>query len=109
MRIYVGVGMEMDVPGETNTKMYTSLDQKVDLMIERMSECVRLVREYMDQNRMTDGQHHPGDRAVFGVMLRDFERALRGCENIKNTCKQCKCCCGGSNPHGLRNLERHVV
>ena len=70
--IYVAVGVEMDVPGETTTKRYASMDEKVDLLIERMSECVRLVREYMDPRRMEDGQYHLGDKSVFGVMLRDF-------------------------------------
>ena len=46
-----------------------SLDQKVDLLIERMSECVRFVREYMQPR--TENQNM-GDRVVFGVMLRDF-------------------------------------
>ena len=57
-----------------------SVDQKVDLLIERMSECVRFVREYMDPR--TPAQNM-GDRVVFGVMLRDFPDCidkLRGLE-----------------------------
>ena len=80
--IYVAVGVKMDVPGETTTKRYASMDEKVDLLIERMSECVRLVRGYMDQN-MLDGQHHPGDRAVFGVMLRDFPPCIGRLRNYQ--------------------------
>ena len=58
----------MDVPGETDTKMYTSLDQKVDLLIEIMSDFLRLVEEYVE-GRKTNGKQLPGDRVVFGVML----------------------------------------
>ncbi len=38
--------MSMSVPDST-VHRGESLDQKVDLLIERMSECVRFVREYM--------------------------------------------------------------
>jgi hypothetical protein len=46
-----------------------SVDQKTDLLIERMSECVRFVQEYM---RDRTPEQHIGDRSVFGVMLKDF-------------------------------------
>ena len=66
------MSVEVEYSSDSTVRKYASLDEKVDLLIERMSECVRLVREYMHQNRMEDGQYHPGDRVVFGVMLRDF-------------------------------------
>ena len=69
----------MSVEGEHASNItiqrYVSLDEKVDLLIERMSECFRLVKEYME-SRTPDQQF--GDRQVFGVMMRDFP------EDIKN-------------------------
>jgi len=61
--------MKMDVPRETDVKVYTSLDEKVDLLIERMSECVRFAQEFM-QNRTED--QRKGDMVYFGLMLRWF-------------------------------------
>ncbi len=68
----MNMSVEVEYSSDSTVRKYASLDEKVDLLIQRMSECVRLVREYMHQNRMEDGQYHPGDRVVFGVMLRDF-------------------------------------
>ena len=58
-----------------------SLEQKVDLLIERMSECVRFVQEYM-QARTTD--QNMGDRVVFGVMLRDFPPCIERLKLIRD-------------------------
>ena len=57
-----------------------SVDQKVDLLIERMSECVRFVREYMAGR--TPAQN-TGDRVVFGVMLRDFPDCIERLMQIR--------------------------
>jgi hypothetical protein len=46
-----------------------SVDQKVDLLIERTSECVRFVQEYMADRTP---EQNIGDRFVFGVMFQDF-------------------------------------
>jgi Zinc finger, C3HC4 type (RING finger) len=92
--IYVAVGMNMSAEVEhasdRTVRTYASLDEKVDLLIERMSECVRFVREYMNQNRMEDGEYHPGDRVVFGEMLRDFSPCivrLRDCQRKLQTAR----------------------
>lgn len=69
--IYVAVVMKMSaevgVSDEDNTRAsnstvqrYESLDEKVELLIERMSECLTLVKEYMQSIRMPDGQYHHG-------------------------------------------------
>ena len=74
----------MDVPGETNTRIYTSLDEKVGLLIERMSECVRLAQEFM-KDSTADKR---GDRVSLGEMLRDFPpyiQALRENEDQLKT------------------------
>jgi hypothetical protein len=65
--------MKMDMPGETNVKVYTSLGEKVDLLIERMSECVRLAQEYMKERTA----ERRGDRLSLGEMLRDFPPCIQ--------------------------------
>ena len=63
----------MDVPRETDVtaayEVYTSLDKKVDLLIERMSECVSFARAHM--SKRTEEQQ-VGDMVSFGRMLRWF-------------------------------------
>jgi hypothetical protein len=65
--ICVAAGMKMSVdveyPSDSTVQTYTSLDEKVDLLLERMSECLRLVKQYM-QSRTAD--QNRGDRVVFG-------------------------------------------
>jgi len=48
---------------------YVTVDQKVELLIERMSTCVRLVTTYMRDRTPVE---HMRDRIMFGEMLRDF-------------------------------------
>jgi hypothetical protein len=48
---------------------YVTVDQKVELLIERMSTCVRLVRAYMTGRTPAQNMR---DRIMFGEMLRDF-------------------------------------
>jgi hypothetical protein len=48
---------------------YVTVDQKVELLIERMSTCVRLVTAYMRDRTPAE---HMRDRIMFGEMLRDF-------------------------------------
>ena len=48
---------------------YVTVDQKVELLIERMSACVRLVTAYMTGRTPAE---HMRDRIMFGEMLRDF-------------------------------------
>jgi hypothetical protein len=76
--------MKMDVPGETNVKVYKSLDEKVDLLIERMSECVRLAQEYM-QNRTAE--ERVGDMVSFGLMLREFPPCIDKLQKNKDALK----------------------
>jgi hypothetical protein len=63
------------------TEKYESVDQKVDLLIDRMSECVRFVKDYM-QPRTAD--QNMGDRVVFGVMLRDFPPCIERLKLIRD-------------------------
>ena len=46
---------EVDHASDRTVARYSSLDKKVELLIERMSECVRFVREYM-QDRTPEQQ-----------------------------------------------------
>jgi hypothetical protein len=66
--------MKMDMPGETNVKVYKKLDEKVDLLIERMSECVRFAREFMG-NRTEEQK--VGDMVSFGLMLQEFPTCIK--------------------------------
>lgn len=59
---------------------YETVDRKTDLLIERMSECVRFVQEYM---RYRTAEQNMGDRVVFGVMLRDFEPCIERLKEIQ--------------------------
>jgi hypothetical protein len=63
------------------TEKYESVDQKVDLLIDRMSECVRFVKDYM-QPRTAD--QNMGDRVVFGEMLRDFPPCIERLRQIRD-------------------------
>ena len=75
---------EVDHASERTVARYSSLDKKVELLIERMSECVRFVREYM-QERTPDQQL--GDKYVFGLMLRDFPLCIEKLARIQNAFK----------------------
>ena len=59
---------------------YETVDRKTDLLIERMSECVRFVNEYM---RYRTPDQNMGDRVVFGVMLRDFPPCIERLMQIR--------------------------
>ncbi len=82
--IYVGVGMKMDVPGETNTRIYTSLDEKVGLLIERMSECVRLTQEYMKDRT---AEEKARDMWSVGKMLRVFPPCIQALRDNEDQLK----------------------
>ncbi len=58
--------------------------KQVELLIERMSECVRFVREYM-QSRTPDKEY--GDKQVFGLMLRDFPLCIEKLARIQDELK----------------------
>lgn len=66
---------------DSTVQRYVTVDQKVDLLIERMSECVRLVREYMKDK--TPAQNL-GNRVVFGEMLRDFPPCIHQLQANRN-------------------------
>lgn len=76
--IYVAVGMKM--------AKYTSLDEKVDLLVERMSECLRLVNVYMDSRKIA-GEYVQADRIVFGEMRRDFPGHIEELSRIQERLK----------------------
>ena len=68
---------------------YSTLDRKVDLLIERMSEFVRLVNEYMEGHKL-DGAYHPGDVAVFGGVRRRFPICIAKLEAQQSSLKVLK-------------------
>lgn len=96
--IYVDVVVKMSAEGgvsdEVNTRAsnsivqrYESLDEKVELLIERMSECLRLVNEYMESIRMVDGEYHYGRKQPFLLMLKQFPVDI---ENLKANQRELK-------------------
>ncbi len=104
IHIYVTFGVQMsgEVGHETarTVRKYASLDEKVELLIERMSECVRFVREYM-QSRMSKQQF--GDKQVFGLMLRDFPPCIEKLARIQGEIKRVRL--RGGNSKSATDVE----
>ena len=86
--IYVSVGIKMSVEVEQasdrTVQSYATLDEKVGLLVERMSECVRFVKLYLD-SRTADQQL--GDKYTFGVMMRDFPGSIANLSDIQEQMK----------------------
>ena len=62
--------MEPDASA-SNVQRYETVDEKVDLVIERMSECLRLVLEFMESKKV-DGEYHIGYKSLFSMMMKYF-------------------------------------
>jgi hypothetical protein len=88
MSAEVGVSDEANTRASNSTvQRYESLDEKVELLIERMSECLRLVKEYMESIRMPDGEYHYGKKQAFLLMLKEFPVDI---ENLKANQRELK-------------------
>ena len=79
------MSVEVEHASDSTVQRYASLDEKVDLLVEGMSECVRFVKEYME-SRTTDQQF--GDMQVFGVMMRDFPPCIEKLSDIRDQMKE---------------------
>jgi hypothetical protein len=88
LSIYVCVGIKMSVEVEQasdrTVQSYATLDEKVDLLVERMRECVRFVKVYMD-SRTSDQKL--GDKYTFGVMMKEFPVCIDKLSDIQEQMK----------------------
>jgi hypothetical protein len=75
--------MSAEVTETTDSTMqrYESLDEKVDLLLERMSICLDLVRNFIQEN------NHPGYMLIFGLMIKFFPLRLEKLQDIQSQLK----------------------
>ena len=71
---------------DNSVQRYETVDEKVDLVIERMSECLRLVLEFMESKKV-DGEYHIGYKSLFSMMMKYFPPCIEELSRIQSELK----------------------